>query len=118
MSTFPTLSIAPIYPMPQTPEDRTIASPMEAGYQQTRSRYTRARRTWGPVRYENIYGNDVNLLNAHIDAVHECADIFLWNHPVSGQYSVRFKSPPPTQQVTGFDGANYLYTYEFTLIEV
>jgi hypothetical protein len=117
MATFPTLSTPPVYPLPEEREDRTIASPFEAGYRHTRTRYTKARRTWGPIRYENIYGNDVSLLDAHVETVHECADMFTWNHPVSGQYNVRFKTVPKKQPIS-YDGSNYLYTYEFTLIEV
>lgn len=117
MATFPTLSTPPIYPLPEAKEDRTIKSSMEAGYQHTRTRYTKVRRTWGPIRYENISGSDVTLLDAHIDTVHECADIFTWNHPISGQYSVRFQSVPK-KQPNSYDGDNYLYSYEFTLVEV
>lgn len=117
MATFPTLSIPPVYPIPVVRDDRTIATKKEAGYVQTRSRYSRVRRTW-QVQYEKLTAADNVLLEAFMDTVHEGTDIFTWAHPVSGEYQVRFSSPGPSIEPSEYDGSQYLYSCSFTLIEV
>lgn len=96
MPTFPTLSRAPSYPIDPDgeAEDVILRSPMEAGYEQTRPRTTRARRNFG-VNYIGIEAADEALLRAfETTTLRNGADAFTWTHPISGTvYTVRLTAP-------------------------
>jgi len=100
MATYPTLSIPPSYPINETIEDSTISSNFETGWEQTRPRFTRSRRTW-QINYENLLYVDKKLLEDFVnDDVRQGADYFTWTHPVTSEVvTVRFK-PAPTYNNT------------------
>lgn len=95
MPTFPTLSQAPDFPLDPDGEieDLVLRSGAEAGYEQTRPRFTRARRTWG-VNYLLLPDADVTLLRAfETSTLRNGADSFTWTHPLGGTYTVRLAQP-------------------------
>lgn len=96
MSAFPSLSCPPSYPLDPDGdiEDTVIRSPQEAGYEQTRPRTTRARRSFG-LDYPLLPDVDVSLLRAfEITTLRNGADAFSWTHPLSGTtYTVRLAAP-------------------------
>lgn len=114
MPTFPTLSTPPKYPLKMTRDDFSLKSPSEAGYVHARSRFTRQRRRW-ELSYENVTQTDANLIEAFVTTV-GTVDSFTWAHPASGQYTVRFDSPPK-QEMTHWSSV-YYYSYEIILMEV
>ena len=117
MSTFPTLSIYPIYPLKESRVDNTIKSDTEAGYVITRARYSKVRKKFNII-YQLLTAADKALLDTFIDTVSGATDSFTWVHPASGtSYTVRFEDPPEIE-LTGFDGTSYYYVASFTLVEV
>lgn len=96
MTAFVTLSRVPSYPLDPDGviEDNVLRSQSEAGYEQTRPRYTRARRSWG-VSYIRLSAADEALLRAfEITTLRNGADSFTWTHPISGTtYTVRLTGP-------------------------
>ncbi len=119
MPTFPTLSKAPVYPLSWSKEDNTIRTPFEAGYQQTRSRFTRTRRKWA-IQYENLTSADAVLLDAFADGddIDGATGSFTWVEPITEvSRTVRFQEYPK-KSVVEWDGTQYLYNYEFVLVEV
>lgn len=65
-------------------EDAVLRSPYDAGYEQTRPKYTRMRRTWG-VRYDELPVADVaNLRTYEQTTLVNGANSFVWTHPLSG----------------------------------
>lgn len=98
MSDFPTLSVKPsVGPWKESKlPNSTIRSPFEAGYVQTRPRFTRIPKTWS-IGYQG--GNalplaDKILLEQHEDSVKGGAGIFSWLNVTDGQvYRVRYKDP-------------------------
>lgn len=89
---FPTLSVSPslLSPDGALAVDPTLKSQTEAGYEVTRSKFTRMRRKWG-VHYDLLNGTDMGLLRAHETAMQGGSLLFTWTHPVSGTaYTVRF----------------------------
>ena len=96
MANFPTLSRSPSFPLAPDGEieDSTLRSQFEAGYELTRPRFTRARRSWG-VRYPVVSSADKALLVAFEQTtVRGGADSFSWTHPITSTvYSVRFAGP-------------------------
>lgn len=114
---FPTLTNLPTFPLKESRVDNTIKSDTEAGYVITRTRYSKIRKKF-EVLYTLMSAADKALLEAFIDTVEGATDYFTWTHPASGvAYTVRF-SEPPEIELTGFDGASYLYAASFTLVEV
>lgn len=95
MTAFCTLKTSPLYPISPDGviEDGVIRSPAEGGYEQTRPRFTRARRTWG-LSYI-VDATDLATLRAfEWTTVSNGADLFTWTHPVSGvSYTVRLAAP-------------------------
>jgi len=99
MNDFPTLSITPsVAPWSQTKTaDPTIRSSFDAGYVQTRARFTRVPITWS-ISYQG--GNSLPLadkltLEAHENAVNCGAAIFSWTNPMDGvTYQVRYGKTP------------------------
>ena len=96
MAAFPTLSRPPSYPLDPDGEleDAIVRSPFSAGYEQTRPRFTRARRTWG-VTYRHLPDADVAILREfeRVTLVNG-SDSFAWTHPLTGaQFGVRLTAP-------------------------
>ena len=95
MTTFVTLAGVPGYPMDPDGEidDAVLRSDTTAGYEQTRPKFTRARRSWG-VNYPDMIGADVALLKAfELTTLRNGADMFDWPHPITGTFTVRLKGP-------------------------
>ncbi len=118
MATFPSLSVEPSYPVVIKWEDSVIRSPMEGGYEVTRQKFTRVRRTWDIV-YNYLPSSDVTTFNTFVEScVHGGADAFTWTIPGSTvTATVRFKEPP---EVSIYDksGTGYMYSAKFTVTEV
>lgn len=117
MATFPTLTAIPAVPMTEETEDATIRSPFEAGYEHTRPRFTRVRKTW-TIRYEYMSTSDKNTLDTFINStVHQGSDSFSWTNPQdSTSYTVRFLSLPKYELVLNTGGG--LWNLEFQLRQV
>lgn len=96
MANYPTLSHSPNFPLDPDGEieDVVLRSPTEAGYEQTRPRTMRTRRTFG-LNYKVLGDADVGLLRAfEITTLRNGADSFAWTHPLSGTvYTVRLTAP-------------------------
>jgi hypothetical protein len=93
-NTYPSLSVAPRYPIPERRQDPTIRSPFEAGYVLTRRRYTRSIYEW-EISYYRMPTADKNTLNAFVSTVGGGADAFDWTHPETASvHTVRFKIIP------------------------
>lgn len=95
MTAFVTLTGKPDYPLDPDGEieDNVLRSDTTAGYEQTRPRYTRARRTWG-VNYQDMIAADVALLKAfELTTLRNGADMFTWTHPITGTFTVRLAGP-------------------------
>jgi len=95
MADFPTLSINPVHPIEEGGEDNVIRTPMEAGYEKTRLRFTRARRNW-KIEYKSMLNSDKEILyDFERQARNGVIDTFNWTHPTSGTvYNVRFWGRP------------------------
>lgn len=67
-----------------------LRTPAEAGYVETRPRFTRARRSWG-LNYPSLPDDDVTTLRAwELTTLRNGADAFDWTHPLSAAtYTVR-----------------------------
>lgn len=95
MAAFPTLSKAPAFPLDPDGEleDAILRSPMEAGYEQTRPKFTRARRTYG-LRYRLAGADLAALRDFERVTLHNGADSFTWTHPIAGTtHTVRLTGP-------------------------
>ncbi len=93
MADFPTLSRNPSYPFNEEYEDNTIRSPFEAGYEQTRPRYTRMRKTF-TLKYEFLMNSDKTTLENFYYQMKGGAGSFNWTHPITNDtYIVRFAEP-------------------------
>ena len=99
-------------------EDGTLLSTSESGYVQSRYRYTRPMRRKWSIGYEALLSNDALLLTNFIDTVRGGTDIFLWPHPITGQYPVRFEKAPVIKLMEGLYDGGYRYSTDFNLIEV
>lgn len=117
MADFPTLSIPPIFPIEIEREDNVIRSQSEAGYELTRPRWTRIRKTF-TVKYQLLTPADKALLDTFIDTTTCGAYLFNWTNPAdSTVYSVRFAVPPKVT-IAMADGSTYYYDAEFKFKEV
>jgi hypothetical protein len=113
---FPTLSAAP-RSCPESVIDDTIKTDTEAGYVQTRPRFTKIRRTFGPIQYL-LNRADRDLLVAHDESV-KGSTIFTWTHPITGtSYNVRYKSDGRVKTEPLLDSSPRLFSAEFSLEEV
>lgn len=117
MADYPTLSRNPSYPLTDDAEDPAIKSDFEAGYTQTRARFTRTRRVF-EVGYKAMTNADKLLLEAFADTVKGGVDSFAWTHPITSvSYTVRFDKRPKFQAVDyGDDGT--IWETSFTLVQV
>jgi hypothetical protein len=74
-------------------EQATISSPKEAGYVQTRPRFTRVTKKWHLGYPGSMTDEDQSLMEAWQTTVAYRADSFIWVHPKSGVwYTVRLAS--------------------------
>lgn len=95
MPTFPTLSVAPNYPLSPDGdlEDASLRSSSEAGYTQTRPRFTRNRRSFG-LEYELNPTDESALRTFEATTLRNGADVFEWQHPIRGTtHSVQLSGP-------------------------
>ena len=82
---FPTLSRNPAELSPDgDPIDSLLASESDAGYEQTRPKFTRQRRIWG-VTYNELPAADVATLRTYRDTtLVNGSSAFTWTHPLLG----------------------------------
>lgn len=101
MANYPTLSRNPSYPIEEESENMIIKDSSEAGYETSRPRFTKRRKTWNLVYNALPIADKTSLDNFFIgDAAYGSA-IFSWTNPAdSASYNVRFSSPPKTSYVT------------------
>ena len=96
--TFPTLSNVPANPTviefrDTLAIDPTIRSPKDAGYVQTRARFTRLPRAWHIV-YAGVTTTDRDAIRTFEETVVVGANSFSWTNPDDSiAYTVRFLSP-------------------------
>uniref|UniRef100_A0A6M3IJ44 Uncharacterized protein n=1 Tax=viral metagenome TaxID=1070528 RepID=A0A6M3IJ44_9ZZZZ len=117
MANFPTLSESPSVKgwEESITVDPTIKSPFEAGYVQTRAKFTRIPEKWKVV-YEILPTADKDTLKVFInETVLVGSDSFNWTNPMdSVVYDVRFSGPIT---FSPNDNDDY-WQCEFTLEEV
>ena len=117
MAAFPTLESA-FQSFPEQPVDDTISSESEAGYTTTRPRFTRVRRTFGPVKMI-LTRADRDTLVA-FDATVRGSSIFTLAHPDTGEVlNVRFasKGRVKVESILSTPPDARLYAAEFSLEE-
>ena len=94
MPVFPSLAVTPSLPIPRKRRENTIKSESEAGYVQSRPRFTRKPSDFGPLDYQPLTAAEKDLIKALEDQV-GCSGLFDWTMPVEATvHSVRFKEPP------------------------
>lgn len=95
MAAFPALTRAPAYPLDPDGalEDAVLRSEFAAGYEQTRPKYTRARRSYG-LNY-TLSDADVATLRAfELTTLVNGSDSFVWTHPLRAtSHTVRLTAP-------------------------
>lgn len=112
MPAFPNLAISPALPIQRKRRDNTIKSESEAGYIQSRPRFTRKTSEFGPLDYQPLLPAEKDLIKALHDQV-GCSTLFTWTMPVEGTtHNVRFKDEP-TYKLIGPD----LWSCSFSLEE-
>jgi phage-related protein len=100
MPTFPTLTYSCSFPIGEEREDATIRPGFESGYEHTRPRFTRSRKTFS-IKYQNMIAADKATLETFVDTVREGADSFTWTHPQTAvAYTVRFNPIPKFELVS------------------
>ena len=101
MANFPTLSRNPSYPIEEESENMVIKDSSESGYETSRPRFTKRRRTWNVV-YNNLPSSDATTIdNFFIGDAGYGSSIFVWTNPAnSTSYNVRFVDPPKTSYIT------------------
>ena len=95
MAAFPTLTRPPIYPLDPDGEleDAVLRSESEAGYEQTRPKFTRARRSFG-LRYRMSDADVATLRAFELTTLVNGSDSFTWTHPLtSTSYTMRLTAP-------------------------
>jgi hypothetical protein len=89
---FPTLTKPPVYPLTLTKEDHIARSPMAAGYQHRRPKFTRRRKMFPPVIYRDMADADQSALSTFEDG--EGLGAFSWTDPHSAtSYTVYLAGP-------------------------
>lgn len=113
MANFPTLSRNPSYPIEEESENMIIKDSSEAGYEVSRPRFTKRRKTWNLV-YNALPTADVSTLDTFfIGTAGYGSTIFSWTNPAdSASYNVRFSTPPKVNYIT-----NDLCNLSFSLKE-
>lgn len=95
MAAFPTLTKPPVYPLDPDAEqiDTVLRSDFTAGYEQTRPKFTRARRQFG-LRYRLEATDLATLRTFETTTLVNGADSFSWTHPLTAvTYTVRLVEP-------------------------
>lgn len=94
MPNFPTLSRNPSFPLEEIVEENTIRSNFEAGYELTRPRFTRMRKTFS-VKYELLTNTDKQLIDNFYVQMKGGSGSFTWTNPITAvNHTVRFAEPP------------------------
>lgn len=118
MSAFPTLAKQPSYPLSPDGEsvDMMLRTPTDAGYEQTRPKFTRAVRMWGVV-FNALSDADVATVRTfELTTIANGSDSFSWTHPVTTTtYTVKLTAPIKYARSIEAAGAS---TVSFTLREV
>ncbi|MEA5092463.1 hypothetical protein SDC9_37476 [bioreactor metagenome] len=85
----------PAYNLAEDPEDAVIRSEFDAGYEQTRPRFTRNRTTYG-LSWKAMRTTDKSTLDSfYKNTLANGALMFTWAHPDDGiTHTVRFTGPP------------------------
>ncbi len=101
-------------------EDPAISTPFEAGYEQSRARFTRSRNGPWQIKWrdqEPLSAADYALLETFLKTTVRGGSLaFTWTHPVSGtSYNVRCTASEFT--AVDYDGV-YAYAGSLTLREV
>ena len=114
MASFPSSVCGyPLYPLEESYVDAVIRVQVESGYEQTRARFTRQRRTWSNVRYVMATTVKDTLSGFYSTTIGGGADAFDWNPTDATTYTVRFSGPIQfTLVVPGY------WQAEFSLNEV
>ena len=104
----------PAFPLGESGEDTVIRSPFEAGYEQTRARFTRSRATFS-LQWKAMPVYDLVLLKAfYKDGVGNGAGLFDWEYPKTREIkTVRFTKPIESVEVE-----HNIYQVQVTLREV
>ena len=92
---FPTdLVPQPEYPLPTTREDNVLRSNVDAGYELSRRRYTRQRKTW-ELKWTKLAPSFVKVLEDFYDNDTKSGSLnFKWTHPIDNKvYTVHFTEP-------------------------
>ena len=116
-ATFPTLTGVPAYPdvlefNDQISTNPTIRSPKDAGYQQTRARFTRYPRAWH-VTFTGIITSDKDLIEAHEEERGVGGNSFTWTNPMDDtSYTVRFIRPVLNQPWEDTDYARWIVSFD------
>jgi phage-related protein len=116
MPSYPTLASLPLINSYEhtAAQDPVIRSQTEAGYRQTRPRFTRVPKKWH-ISYGDLSDADQATLEAFEVTVKYGADLFTWTHPKTAtQYSVRFAAPIKYK----FTVTDSIWAAEFDLEEV
>lgn len=95
MAAFPTLTKGPTYPLNPDGdlEDAVLRSDFTAGYEQTRPKFTRARRSYG-LNYKISDADVATLRDFERITLVNGADAFTWTHPLRAtSHTVRLTAP-------------------------
>ena len=117
MPTFPSLNSYPTIAdwSEQRAIDPTIRTQLEAGYVQTRPRFTRIPRKYG-VKYVDLSQSDKETLFNFETQVKVGADSFTWNDPHAGSTDLTVRFAGPIRY--GHNETQAVWTAEFELEEV
>ena len=111
---FPTLAVSPDLPLQRKPRSNTISSESEAGYKQSRPRFTRQPYDIGPVKYSVLTADEKDDIQEHFDS-HGCSVVFPYTMPgETAARNVRYKDPGPLFSLV----APSIWSAEFELEEV
>lgn len=118
---FPSLSTTPIVESfnQKSALKPTLRSEAEAGYVQTRPRFSRVPKKWG-LAYGGLSLADKAALEAHEVSVRYGADLFSWTNPTDNvAHNVRYFEPIEFSLDTTFDNlGNHTWRATFELEEV
>ena len=112
MSNFPTLTRKPQEGFEEEYEDSVLRSDFEGGYEITRQKYTRMRKSFKNLKWVGLNATDKTAMDTFVTTtVKGGADSFNWTHPVTNTvHVVRFVKPPVFSPK--FDGSIWEMTCE------
>jgi len=92
--TWPSSLPNPVYPLEAIREDSVIRTPFEAGYEQTRNKYTRRRPGWR-LKFSRLKQADYDNLRTFYETTTDGGTLsFMWTHPQTGETAeYRFMGP-------------------------